>query len=133
MYKETLPPNIQKSFRKNWRDLTPEEQNRIKQKQKIKDDKIELITKQRALNIISNDSEDKLYSILILCANNSSFIKQQWKLLLEELDTKFIIFEHLIDEYKVYYLGTELSQVYPFRITGTIEDQLRSIVITWSI
>lgn len=94
------------------------EQERIKMHE---DEQIRLIKieehKNRALEYESNDSEDKLYSILVLCADDPSFLNSKFKKILRVMGN----LKQPIEEYKIYYIGLKLTEVLPFRLNGGID------------
>ena len=116
------------------KELTPEEREEETKLHMIKNEnrkrENELRTERfkiNALSIVSTDSEDKKYSILVLCANNSSFVNQKWSKILRAVDKTTKIIDHNLEEYKVYYVGKDLTEVLPFRIEGEISNILHEL------
>ena len=78
----------------------------------------------KALEYVSHDSEDKQYSILVLCADDTSFLKQKYVELLTKVNRTGKFLKHPLSEYKVYYIGESLAEVLPFRLSGDIADNI---------
>lgn len=87
-----------------------------KEKQKIFHER-KLKDAQEVLNSNENsENPNATKNILILCANNDSFIKKRWQRELSSLLN--------ISKYQPYYLGDDLIESLPYRINGKLSTKL---------
>lgn len=113
-YKQTVIKIMEKE-----NAMSVEEWNIHFEEKRLEDEKREE-DKIKALNYVSEDSEEKQYSILILAADDTTFIEKRWETILCRINEFVNIFKHNIEDYKIYYIGTNLGESLPFRLKGEI-------------
>lgn len=79
--------------------------------------------KNRIDNIIESKKEQifKPNRILILCADDNSFLEEKFKRILNSVQTRYNFLNYNLEDYDIYYIGVKLTECLPFRINGTIE------------
>lgn len=60
--------------------------------------------------------------ILILCADDNSFLEEKFKRILNNVQTRYKFLNYNLEDYDIYYIGVKLTECLPFRINGMIEE-----------